>query len=98
MGLFCHLLDPVVIRPSLCCFLVSTSIESLDASTVELTNYDIANICLFAEVEKCFLSKLEENTEILKEHIINHPYLCENILTSFTQPTNTDFMSQYESL
>lgn len=96
MGLFCDFLDPVVTRPSLYCFLVSTSIESLDASSAELTNYDIANICLFAEVEKYFLSKLDG--EILKEHIIDHPYLCENILTSFIQPTNTDFMSQYESL
>lgn len=96
MGSFCDFLDPVVIRPSLHCFLVSTSIEILDASTVELTNYNIANICLFVEVEKCFLSKLDG--EILKERIIDHPYLCENILTSFILPTNTDFMSQYESL
>lgn len=51
MELFCDFLDPVIIRPSLYYFLVSTSIEILDASSVELTNYNIANICLFAEVE-----------------------------------------------
>lgn len=55
------------------------TIESWDASSVRLTNYDIADICLFAEAEKCFLSKLDG--KILKEHIIDHPFLCENILT-----------------
>lgn len=95
MGLFCDMY-PMVISPSLYYFLVSTSTESLDASSAELTNYEIANICLFGEVEKCFLSKLDG--EILKEPMIDRPYLCENILTFFIQPTNTDFMSQYESL
>lgn len=66
MGLFCDYLDPVVIRPFLYYFLVSTSFELLDASSVELTNYDIANICLFAEVEKCLPSKLDG--KILKGH------------------------------
>lgn len=74
----------MVIRPSpLYCFLASTSIESLDASAIEIINYDTANICLFAEVEKYFLSKLEENTEILKKHVIDHPYLCEKYFDIF---------------
>lgn len=77
----------MVIRPSpLYCFLASTTIESSDASAIEITNYDVANICLFAEVEK-ILSKLEENAEFLKEHIIDHPYLCEKYFDIF-HPAN----------
>lgn len=86
--IFSDFLDPVVIRPSpLSCFLASTNIESLDASAIEITNYDIANICLFAEVEKYFLLKLEENTGVLKKHIIDHPCLCEKYFYIF-HPAN----------
>jgi len=67
--------------------LASSSIESLDASAIESTNYEIANICLFPKVEEYFPSKLEENTEILKAHITDHPYLCEKHFDIF-HPAN----------